>query len=189
MPITSYLHRIAAVLLFATGGTAPAAEPAATDDPCNFHASEPLLQRGVYEDHRYTERDNDNATETARLAAGVKLKIVSVGCVDSSGRTYTLTYPAAALPDRTLAQWADVARHELDGLSYLDGAKDSVRDTVAFAGSVAASQASGDKFVRCADDSTPPDGDCTWSTGGRHAIEVRRARGAIEVILEESSSR
>jgi len=189
MPIENSAHRIAAVVLFALSGAAPAAEPASTEDPCNFHASAPLLQRGVYKDHRYTKRNNDSATETVLLGAGVKIRIVSVGCVDSSVRTYTLIYSAAALPDRTLAQWADAARRELDGLSYIDGAKDSVREIIAFAASVAASHGSGDTFVRCADDSTPPDGDCAWSTGGRQAIEVRRARGAIEVILEESSSR
>lgn len=189
MPIENSVHRIAALLLFVLSGTALAAEPAPIEDPCNFHASKPLLQHGVYKDHAYTERDNDNATETAELATGVKIEIVSAGCVDSSARTYTLTYPAAALPERTLAQWADAVRRELDGLSYIDGAKDSLHGTLAFAGSVAASPGTGDTLVRCADDSVPPDGECAWSTGGRQAIEIRRTRGAVEVILEESSSR
>jgi hypothetical protein len=189
MPISNSGRRVAAVLLCALGGASLAADPAPTDDPCNFHASTPLLQRGVYRDHAYTERENDNATETARLAADVKLEVVSAGCVDSSARTYTLTYSATALPERTLAQWADAVRRELDGLRYIDGAKDSVREIIAFAGSVAVSHGTGDTFVRCADDSAPPDGECAWSTGGRQAIEVRHTRGAVEVILEESSSR
>lgn len=189
MPARISAHCIAAMLLFALGGTASAADSASADDPCNFHASVLLLQRGVYAAHTYAEQDNDRATETAGLSAGVKIAIVSVGCVDSSVRTYTLTYSAATLPDRTLVQWADVVRRELDGLSYLGDAKGSVRETLAFAASVAASHDTGDRLVRCADDSTPPDGACAWSTGGGHAIEVRRTRDAVEVILEESSSR
>jgi hypothetical protein len=189
MHIRNSARRAAAALLLASCGAAPAAEPAPADDVCNFHMSMPLLERGVYRSHTYTERKDDNATETAELAAGVRIEIVSSGCVDSSSRTYTLTYSGTAAPERTLAQWAGLAQRELDGLRYLEGAKDQVRETVAFAGSVAAAERTGNKFIRCADDSVPPDGECSWNTGGTRAIEVRRAPGAVRVILMESSSR
>jgi len=35
----------------------------------------------------------------------------------------------------------------------------------------------------------PAYGICAWSTGGGHAIEVRRTQGVVQVILSESSSR
>jgi len=189
MPIRNHGSRLAAVLLLAVCGAASADEPAPADDPCNFRSSTPLLQRGVYKAHAYTERENDNATETAELTEDVKIEIVSSGCVDSSARRYTLTYSGIALPERTLAQWAGLAQRELDGLRYLEGAKDAVRETIAFAGSIAATDSVGSRLVRCADDSMPPDGECSWSTGGSHAIEIRRATGTVQVILEESSSR
>lgn len=181
--------RAAAALLLASIGAALAVEPEPAQDPCNFHSSMPLLERGTYKDHIYTEGDHDNATEVAELAANVKIEIASFGCVDSSTRTYTLTYSDAALPRRTLAQWAGFVRNALDGLRYIAGRKDEVRETIAYAEEVAATRGSGDKRVRCADDSVPADGICAWSTGGGHAVEVRRTQGVVQVILSESSSR
>lgn len=190
MPVRNSGKCAVAALLLASCGAAFADELTAPEDSCNFHSSTPLLERGVYKSHTYTERQDDKATETAELSADVRIEIVSDGCVDSSARTYTLTYSGAALPELTLAQWAGRAQRELDGLRYIKGSKDQVREIIAFAGSVAATSGPGDKkIVRCADESVPPDGECSWNTGGLRAVEVHRTKGFVRVILTESSSR
>ena len=86
MPIKNAGSRAAAMLLLAGCGAAFSAETDPAEDPCNFHSSIALLERGVYSAHTYTERENDNATEAAELATGVRIEIVSSGCVDSSAR-------------------------------------------------------------------------------------------------------
>lgn len=189
MQTRTRVRRIAAALLLASAGSAHCAEPEPQQDPCNFHSSMPLLERGVYKAHAYTEAEHDEATEIAELSAHARIEIASSGCVDSSVRVYTLTYSGAAPPRHTLAEWAGIARRTLGELRYIKGREDEIREIIAYAGQVAAMHSSATKLVRCSDGSVPADGECAWSTGGGHSIEVRLAQGFVQVIFGEKSSR
>lgn len=163
------------------------ADPAA-DPRCNFDAPPAALVAARYADYRATrnrdgvDQSPGDLTETATLADGTRVRVVSYGCVDSFGHDFSFTYDHTQHAAKETAFWTGQARMTLAGLA-LNGqvlGADELRDWLTHAARL---KLRGGKIVQCRDKTQPPDNECAWRTGGSFSLAIEPHGDAIEVTL------
>ena len=161
------------------------AEP---DPRCDFNPPAPALVGSRYADyHAVRNRDDPNQspgklTESATLDDGTRLRVVSYGCVDSTGHTFESTYTNATHDAKDVAFWANQARATLAsiGLGEQVYGVNELRDWLGRAGTL---KRHGNKVVQCHDNTQPSDDTCDWQSGGSFSIAVEQHGTEVSVTI------
>jgi len=161
----------------------------AVDDPrCDFKPPAPALIAARYADYR-AERNRDDTkgspgdlTETATLGDGTRVRVLSYGCVDSTGHTFEFTYAKSQHAAKDVAYWAAQARTTLDTLALADNVY-GAQELQAWLAHAAALKVQDHKIVQCHDKTQPPDNSCNWNSGGEFSLAIEARRDTIVVTV------
>lgn len=162
---------------------------AEADPHCDFNPPHAALIAARYPDYHADRAGSDDRNrspgdliETATLADGTRVRVLSYGCVDSFGHTFTFTYAKPAHAAKELAFWAQQAHTTLAALAlseHVIGLKD-LNEFLARAGTL---KRHGNKIVQCQNGTQPADDTCDWYSHGGIALGVERRGETIEVTL------
>lgn len=157
------------------------------DPRCTFRPPAAALVAAHYPDYRAQRSIDDpnrspgDLTETATLADGTRLRVVSYGCVDSTGHTFEFTYARPQHAAKETAFWAAQAHRSFAALALheVPGAQ-QLGDWLVHAGTL---KRRDDKIVQCHDKTQPPDNVCNWDSGGGFSLAIQARGDAIAVTV------
>jgi hypothetical protein len=172
---------------FAAAQSAPPDKPDA-DPRCDFNPPSAVLVAADYADY-HVKRNHDESrppqqlTETAALADGTRVTVVSDSCVDSFGREFRFRFAHASHASSDTAFWAATVSKVLSEL-HLDGDIGSeVSDLRDFLARAPKLHRHRNDVVQCHDKTQPEDGSCSWESHGSYRLSVERKGDGIEVDI------
>jgi hypothetical protein len=163
-------------------------EPDPDVDPrCDFNPPKAALVAADYANYHVERNRGDESRspqqliETATLADGTRLTVISDACVDSFGRNFRFRFVRAARAAKDMAFWAATASKALSDLHMSDDAGNEVSELRDFLTRAPRLRRQGNRVVQCQDRTQPDDATCDWESHGSYMLKVERRKGWIEV--------
>lgn len=172
--------------------SAPAAEDEPPADPsadprCDFAPPAAALVAARYADYlavRNTDpsREPQELVESATLADGTRVRVLSHACVDSFGNDFEFTFGKPKHGAGDLAFWAKQTRATLDALALSEHVI-GVKDLHEFLARATTLKRRGHSIRQCRDGTQPAGGECNWSSRGSLSLRVEDRGAAIQVTF------
>ena len=164
------------------------------DPRCDFGPPQPALVGADYADYHVARNRGDESkppqqlTETATLADGTRLAVVSNSCVDSFGHEFRFTYAHAAHAAEDTAFWAAAASSAVVELHLSTGAGGELTELRAFLERAPKLPRHGSRVEQCHDLTQPQTGGCSWESHGSYVLTIEHKGGATKVVVSVDHS-